>query len=231
MIPWYVKDPSLLASIENEIENNFSGLRVLNIENKIFINGRFDVYYDNSFYDRYGIKVELADNHPIDMPRVFETENRLSKTLNRHFNADESACLFVPFERLLYWPDSRSISQFLGGPVNSYFYSQSFYTNNGRYPFGDRSHDLAGILESVQELCGVSTNNQALAIIKLLSQNDIKGHWACPCGSNEKIKNCHGTKIFKLQKMITPKQLLRINERILFHKNREAQIKQRLLNS
>lgn len=205
---WHLNDPELLISIENEVERDFSALRVVNINNKIHIRGRFDVYNDSVLYDSYGIDVVFAENHPEEMPQVFETENRLPKTLDRHFYGDKSACLFVPLERFKFWPDPRSISQFLGGPVNAFFYSQSFFDREGRWPFGERSHNFNGILESIKELCDLQTNREALIVINMLKQNRFPRQGECFCGKNHKFRHCHRSKVIHLSKSMPANYIL-----------------------
>ncbi len=201
MVPWYLTNPKLLESIETEVERDFPGLRVLIIDNKVIIQGRLDIFCDSAHYDSYGVCVKLGDNHPIDLPQVFEKENRLPKTMDRHFYQDDkSACLFVPFERGIFWPDTRSISQFIGGPVNAFFYSQSFFDRNGHYPFGDRAHGLPGVLQSVKEIFDLKTNRQAISIMDVIHRDEIKGHWPCPCGAEKIFRKCHSNKVAELKR-------------------------------
>jgi hypothetical protein len=201
IVPWFLTDPTLLESIEAEVERDFPGLRVLIIDSKVFIQGRLDVFCDSAYYDSYGISIKLSDNHPIDLPQVFETENRLPKTMDRHFYQDnKSACLFVPFERGIFWSNPRSISQFIGGAVNAFFYSQSFFDRNGHYPFGDRAHGLPGVLESTKELFDLNTNRQAILIMDAIQRDDTKGHWLCPCGSEKIFRKCHRNRVTELKR-------------------------------
>jgi len=202
MSKWYVENPTFLKEIEVEVENNFSSLRVILNDQKIFIRGRLDVYEQDILYDTYGISIELSDDHPKTLPRVYETGGRIPQKAKRHINEDGSACLFVPFERKIFWPNPRSIGAFIGGPVNAYFYSQSFFKKNGSYPFGERSHGIWGVFESVRDLSGMNNLGQALTVIDLLRKNELKGHWPCPCQSSLLLRQCHLEKIKLLKEMI-----------------------------
>lgn len=188
---WYESDNSLLTHLEAEIEKDFPGLRVVNHSGKIVVKGRFDVFTEEGICDSYAIEVVLSDDHPVTMPRVFETGRRIPRIAARHiYPKTGNACLFVPFERKEYWPDERSISQLLGGAVNSYFYCQSVFEREGHFPFGERSHDLLGILESIQERAAMPNLSQTPAVIEILTKPQIKGHWLCPCASGLVIRNC-----------------------------------------
>ncbi len=227
---WYFEDPLLLASIEDEIENNFPGLRLLVLNKKVVIQGRFDVYYQDNFYDRYSIKIELADNHPISLPQVFETGGRVPTTAARHvYEEGGYACLFVPFERFKYWPDCRSMSSFLGGPVNSYFYSQSFYDQHGYYPFGERSHNLSGVIESIKDISNMDSNLKVVSTLDLISKNNLKGHWDCPCFSGLSLKNCHLSEVVKLKQILSQKDLEFLKIWIVRERERENTILKRLI--
>ncbi len=226
---WYVEDPLLLASIEDEIESNFSGLRLFILNQKVFIQGRFDVYHQDNFYDRYSIRIELADNHPISLPQVFEIGGRVPTTAARHvYEEGGYACLFVPFERFKYWPDSRNMSSFLGGPVNSYFYSQSFYDQHGYYPFGERSHNLSGVIESIKDISGMNSSSKVYAAIDLISKTQMKGHWDCPCNSGKNLKNCHFGTLADLKRVLNLEDLKFLKKWILLSNDRERTILQKL---
>lgn len=206
---WFEKDPELLKVIEQEVEDNFPGLIVFRLGNKIVIKGRLDVYFDQTLYDTYGVYIELADNHPYSTPSVYETDGRLPKTLDRHFHGDDkSACLFVPFEKKLYWKNLRSIAEFIGGPVNAFFYAQSFYDKNNYFPYGDRSHDLKGVIESIKEHGKIENTEQVLSFLEFLRTSSIKGHLECPCGSGKKNKNCHQVELIHLKGLLSDTRMI-----------------------
>lgn len=235
MNKWHTEDPAFLNAIEAEVENNFNGLRVVIIDQKIFIKGRFEVFEDGVRYDTYGISVELSDDHPQNLPRVFETNGRIPKKARRHVNEDGSACLFVPFETRIYWPNPRSIGSFLGGPVNAYFYGQSYFEKTGKYPFGERDHDIVGVFEAIRDHSGMNNLAQALSVFDLLKKHEMKGHWLCPCGSQMILRRCHLEKIDTLKEMIGRSNIAFISERLNYLKNqmvdkrrRENQIFQQL---
>jgi len=39
--------------------------------------------------------------------------------------------------------------------MHDYFVSQTYYETNGEWPFGERSHDGLGVLESYADLMGL----------------------------------------------------------------------------
>ncbi|MFV8256650.1 hypothetical protein ACNQKP_02525 [Bdellovibrio bacteriovorus] len=213
-IAWYDRDPALLRGYEEEIEHSFPGLRLVLHEGKVIAKGRFDVYADGKIYDSYSISIHFLDGHPQSLPLVFEEGGKIPKIADRHVNIDGSACLFVFFERKKYWSNPRSLTQFLGGAVNAYFYSQSYYSKNGTYPFGERNHDVLGVLEAIQEHSGVESLEHAVKVVRLLEHKELKGHWSCPCGRGKALRECHGPYISELKKILSPDDAKSVMNRI-----------------
>jgi hypothetical protein len=231
MSNWFVKNPDLLLKIENDIENYFQGLRVIKTKNEIIVKGRFDVFNEGVLYDSYLILMKFFDDHPQTSPAIFEIGGRVPHKPDRHIYDDGSACLFVPIEKALYWPDTTDIAQFLGGPVNAYFYGQTYFRKNGVYPFGERSHNFLGFLESIQEQSGVPSLIEVPKVIDLLNRTDLKGHWTCPCGSQKILRKCHWEEIKKMKIIIGKKYLTALANLNEQHKLISAQQRTRELQT
>ena len=71
-------------------------------------------------------------------------------------------------------------------------YTYKYYENYGVYPFGERSHGRYGDLEYLKELFNIDNVIPLLNIILFLATSKYRGHCMCPCGSNKRLRNCHG---------------------------------------
>lgn len=204
MTPWYLRSPGLLKLIEDEVDLNFPGLRVVVHEGKVVIKGRLDVFFEGALYDTYNISMHLAEDHPKSLPLVFEEGGRIPRIPDRHVNDDGSACLFVFFERKKFWRNENSIKELIGAPINAYFYAQTFYARNGYYPYGERGHGVIGILEAIAEHMEFESISYIIQTLNVLEREEIKGHWLCPCGSGKATRLCHAGKLYLLKTWISP---------------------------
>ncbi len=166
-------------------------------------------------FDVYQIQVAIPPGFPWQEPVVFETGARIPKIADRHvFEDNENCCLGVWEEWLFKSPDP-SASSFLKGPLHDYFLSQSWYEATGEWPFGDRSHGSLGVLEGFCELLGIAVDRQqAIAHLKLLARENVKGHVACPCGSGKRLRNCHISRLTHLRDWMLPNMAKRMLARI-----------------
>ncbi|MGI9256526.1 MAG: YecA family protein [Salinispira sp.] len=134
--------------------------------------------YDNTFHVYYEIMVDLKNRDNFGLPKVYETGNKLIeratllniREIDLHLNSDDSCCLgiFTPVEIERF----RSISNYLIGPVSSFFAWHAYWEKfDEKPPWGEYSHSH-GPAEKINEW-------------KNPGRNDL-----CPCGSNIKFKKC-----------------------------------------
>lgn len=208
--PWFKQNPQAYEALRIDVEARHPLLRVLEEQGSVIVIGTIEVRADSAVIDHFRIKVVLPGNYPDDLPTVFEIGGRLKKIADRHFNTrDESACLFLTDERWKHWPKGAPLSDFLSGPVNQFFLSQIWFDLHGTWIFGERAHAEEGIRQYYQEELGFSEPKKLKIALSYLTNKLIKGHWACPCGSGNVLRKCHGDKLRELQTKITPQQARR----------------------
>lgn len=211
-LPWWIMKKELYKQTV-KIVNQYKGLRH-QVKNKQFIVvGAWPVYGGLEGKELIGdflIKIVFPDNYPDDLPKVYETGNRIEiKNANTHFYPDGHACLFYPTERYLHFPKDEvfQLKDFLDGPVNSFFFSQLFYIYYNKWPLGQRSHDIKGLLEFYGEILNIPKNKKSISkALSYLLKPQIKGHWFCPCGS-DKLRKCHIEKFRSLNNKIPKKRI------------------------
>jgi hypothetical protein len=163
--------------------------------------------------DRYKIEIYLNKK---TIPEVKETAGRIEKNAKKtgkkigdlHLNEDtKTACLCSPLEIKQYLPEGFILKDFFNNLLIPFFYAQSFFEINGRWPlWGEYSHGINGILESFGNLSNKEVTDEIIKIcllvlkrsenkekyIEMLSKKgEIKGHWNCICGSGKKFRKCH----------------------------------------
>lgn len=90
------------------------------------------------------------------------------------------------------------ICSFIEKYILPYLYTYRFYKEYGIYPYGERSHGTMGDLEYLKDLFGVNDWKQVFDIMIFVIRFPYRGHLLCPCGSGEKIRNCHGNVLRKV---------------------------------
>lgn len=200
--PWHEADPRLYSTTKEEVERQFPSLHFV-IRNQIaFVRGSLLLQDEGRSVDRYIIELEIPRNFPERIPIVREIGGRIPRILDRHFQADGAACLFVEAERWKVWPRGASLVDFLNGPVKNFFLGESVHELTGEWPFGARSHRAAGIYETFSELLETTDRGVIRAYIDVLRKKQLKGHWDCPCGSRRRLRDCHAVLVASLREKI-----------------------------
>ncbi len=194
---WWKANPKEYELFQRELAE-FEGLRIEVVADQIHVLGRWTVFGETKIIERFEIKIEIPEDFPFSVPRVFEIGSVLGKSPNDHFNSDDSACLFVEPERYRKWPPGSGIRDFLNGPVREFFFSQAYRRLSGTWPFGEWSHGNLGILE----FYGNHFGTKSVAVIKGLLEASLQSRlfrqWRCPCGTNKRLLKCHGDSIKSL---------------------------------
>ena len=212
-LPWWIAKTELYKQAVRDV-SQYRGLRHHIEHNQFIIFGAWPVYgypEEQKSLEDFLIKIVFPDNYPDDLPKVYETGNRIKiKNANTHFFPDESACLFYRTERHLHFPKDKvfQLKEFLDGPVKSFFFSQLYYIYHKKWPFGQRSHDIKGLLEFYGEKLDIPCDQKSISkALSYLLKPQIKGHWFCPCG-NDKLRKCHVENFRYLNDKI-PKKIIR----------------------
>jgi hypothetical protein len=154
--------------------------------------------------DYFDVSIIVAKDYPRTEPVVFETGNRIPREADRHCNPNGACCTGV-WEEWIVKNSQPSIDLFLEGPVRNFFLSQMYFEIHGSWPFGERSHGDAGIREACADMLSVENDPELLArYLWVLSGSWPKGHWLCPCGSEQPIRYCHRDELMKLHTKLPP---------------------------
>lgn len=195
-LPWWMIKKQLYEQTIKDVEQ-YSGLCHCIEKDHFIVFGAWPVYggsKEQSHIEDLLIKILFPNNYPKELPEVYETGGRIKiKNADTHFYPNKSACLFYPRERYLLFPEEKEfrLKTFLDGPVKNFFFSQLFYIYHNKWPFGQRSHNIKGLLEFYGEKLDISCDTKSISTsLSYLLKPQIKGHWPCPCG-NDKIRKCH----------------------------------------
>ena len=164
------------------------------IVGEIFLN---HVYKEVRMTGKFIIEIVVSNKFPIVIPIVREISNGIAANYP-HKNIDGELCLASEIELKMFFAQSSDICLFLEKYIIPYLYTYCYYEEYGVYPYGERSHGMQGNLEYLKDLLEVDDWGQVFDIMMFVIQSSYRGHLECPCGSGERIRNCHGTVLKQL---------------------------------
>lgn len=154
---------------------------------------------DGSELDRFSIRIVVPRGFPDDLPIVREVGGRIPWIADRHVESTGQACVMIPEDRWNSFPPGSSLLDFIDVPVANYFLSQSYFEVHGEWPLGEWQHGWDGIFQYYRRLIGTESTITVYRFIYVLSRQNSKPHFECPCGSGKKIKRCCQAKVEDLR--------------------------------
>ena len=190
---WHVQNSKLLEKVKRDIKHNYVGLRVEVDSGTVYIRGALSLKSGSGKeIEVFLIEIELPPNYPMGIPVTREVGGRFPKLPDRHFNPDDSACLFLPDERYKCFPVGSDILLYIEDCVIPFlFWQLDFELKSGVDPLPARGHGEEGIIEFYMEELQTKDYESMLKGMKYLSAKKVKSHWECYCGSAERIGDCH----------------------------------------
>jgi hypothetical protein len=161
----------------------------IDIKGKILINRNCEKI---SVYKEYGIEISVPLNSD-KLPTVRETEHYIRNY--PHIYSNKTLCLATDTDLYLHFREGFDLGAWMEEYVEVYYFSYEYYSRFGVFPFGERSHNELGILETYKDYFSTNDIVDAYKILNFICSSPYRGHYPCPCGSNLRLRKCHGEKI------------------------------------
>lgn len=183
-----------LPSFISEMLENQPTLEVHENNEAYILTGQYfyDLQHDNLI--RRGFKeicIEIPKSYPSQIPIV--KVEVIPKGYD-HLYKDNSLCLAALGEMICFQLQKPSLLEFATRFIDPVMFTLDHYTQYGTYPFGERAHGLKGLMAYFLEDLKF-TKDQYWAMVKLVHTGNYRGHHQCFCGSNKKLRDCHGGRI------------------------------------
>lgn len=146
--------------------------------------------------DKVQIEIIIPDDYPDIPPSVKETGGRIPKDF--HTFPDGTLCLGTRIEVHMKFAETKSLLGFINGQVIPFLFSFCYWQQYGKMPFGELSHGGRGILEYYTQFFNVASAIVVIELLKILAENNYKGHHDCPCASGKRLRDCHGALLLKI---------------------------------
>ncbi len=159
--------------------------------------------------DSYQVRIVFPTDG--SLPKLYEIGGRiLARATNLglpprdlHIYSSGETCLLGEFDKDQIY----DLDGFIDGPVFQYFFDQSYHERFGRWPRGEYSHGLWGLIENFFERHKKNCDELAARCLKkifethdreaqkiqmlLTKKEQMKGHQLCICGSGKIFRSCH----------------------------------------
>ena len=172
----------------------YSGLQITEANSsQIRLRGSIRVYrtaYDFTVNKEYNIELLI----PVDsdlLPCVYEIGNQIDKEYPHRYS-DGKLCLETDTAIKLRFFDGLDLIEWMDEFVEPYFFSYEYYCRFGTFPFGERPHDLKGMIDTYKEQFHEEDDQAVFIFLKHIATGQYRGHHLCPCGSGKRLRYCHG---------------------------------------
>lgn len=175
----------------NAIVSENQGLEFIELDEEFQIIGLYTFslkYLDVVFQGNCEIKFIVKKSFPDILPKLY-VENLPSKM--GHIFEDGSACVATNGQQIEFISKTSNLLEYWNEFVKSYIFSVEYYREYDCYPYGERVHGAEGLLSYYNEKWNADYS-LLIRLAKILVENTYRGHNPCPCGSKNKIRNCHG---------------------------------------
>lgn len=192
------RDRATLSASENaeldELRRSQCGLwlgrvepRWLNIRGRLSLNAG-----DGTEVDSYLIECAFPRDPTGDYtPSVKEVGGRIPREAARHvFTNTGECCVELPVEYLRR--GRQRLSEYVNGPLRSYFIAQSHFECTGTWPHGELAHGARGIQQFCDRMFGTADLALVSGAVKAVGSWRASKHRACPCGGGRRFIRCHG---------------------------------------
>lgn len=201
-LSWFDKNPLAMQTLERILRSKYPTLHAFVEDGVCVVRGSYSVMDGDQVIDRYDLQIVLPSDYPASLPLVWETGGRIPREADRHVFPDPGClCLGVPLALWIQLKGDFSLPTILDIPVRNYLIGNSLVERGEPWPHGDHSHGVDGILEFYRDLLGTSDPMKLAKFLLDVVKGKVRGHWACPCGSGNIIRNCHKEAIDGLRKI------------------------------
>lgn len=206
MRPWYRTHPALFDEFKQALAAGYPSLHASIEGGRVLVRGTLFLRGGGIEIDHYQIETEVPNTFPQGLPVVREVGGRIPWIRDRHIEPENGrACVLLPDERHKYFPVGAPLIDFIRGPVENFFLSQTYFEKTGKWLSGQWAHGVNGIIDHYAEVLGTDNRVIIETCIRYLARKELKGHWECYCGGGKRLRECHLDRIKDMRSKVSQK--------------------------
>jgi hypothetical protein len=198
---WHEREPNRLSDLRRALADRYPDLTLSVIEGFGDIHGSFPIIHEGVELDRFQVRIVVPPEFPREIPVVYEKSGRIPHDANWHTFDRGALCVIVPEDWLLD-VRSRSLLEFLDGPLRNFFIGHALAEAGQPRPMGERGHGSTGLFQAYGEMLGVADTKAIPRYLDVCSAKKLKRHWKCPCGSGRRLVECHRAEVEALRRRV-----------------------------
>ncbi len=161
-------------------------------DSNVIIFGSISIIDENKKnWGDFNIKIQIPQEYPDILPKVFDTEERIPRIPDRHINHDGSCCLGPRLKLYHQLNNEITIQNWLDKLAIPFFANQLYYELEDHFFSGEYSHGAKGILEYYKEYWNSTDIDEIKLKLKRICGIGVGRNEKCFCGSDVKYKKCH----------------------------------------
>ncbi len=197
----------------NDIRQDYPNLRLKDTQNDKAIYEGVIAFKANHpdkgvIDDQFEVQINLPLDNSEIMPTAKEIGGRIPRKIDYHVQTQGDMCLGAPLEVCRRFSQDPSLKGFIENLLVPFLYSFSFKEKYGEYPFGELPHGHEGIYEFYKVEFKTNNGLAILGLLKILVEDNYRGHMTCACGSHMRLRECHGDQIREIKNHMNREHLL-----------------------
>ena len=148
------------------------------------------VYEEYAIETEYLVEISVPWDYPAIPPLAKETGGRIPADFHRM--PDGTLCLGASLAVRMKFARQRSLLGFTEELLVPFLFAHAYYEKHGEMPFGELKHGGEGLLDFYKDMFDVEGDLAVLGLLKILADDNYRGHTPCPCGSGLRLRDCHG---------------------------------------
>lgn len=187
-----------------EVGEYYPGLRLESCDDDFAIYTgiiAFSANYGNHglIAEQFKVKIVFPLIDTFAVPTAEETGGRIPREPDFHINPDGTMCLGAPLAVRRKLKQDASLKAFIDNQVIHFLYGYCIKKKHGYWPFDELSHGGKGIVEYYKDFFKTDSELAILELLKIIVEDNYRGHVPCPCGSGSRLRNCHGPEIREIK--------------------------------
>ena len=205
--------PDIAAAQVTELTKQYPDLKTTKSSPEV-IRLRGNIWINRSFLDftvdqTYGIEITIPLNTPA-LPSVKDIGGSISDDYPHRYLSGE-LCLETETIIRIRFIDGFNLTKWMDEFVEPYYFSYEYYRRYCVFPFGDRPHDLDGLIDSYRDIFQENDPVITWKLMQYCSMGKYRGHLPCPCGSGKRTRDCHGGNLLPIVSDPRKKEIVKNN--------------------